>query len=136
MGRCIVAPLGHYWAIEDNYLLLILAQYNEDSYEYEKNLLKEANADNLAAMELYCRQELISSYTSDIASEGICQDASAEEVLPFLIAGAYAGNANMIFMYACVISGCQVIEDSHTGRRMNVPDDYTYFNRLLAKRVL
>ena len=102
-------------------------------FDNRKKLIGLAKSGDLLAMEVYCRQELISIYTTSF-SGGITNEI-AEDVLPYLLSGAKDGNSNMRFMLACVLAGNMPILEEESGKSMETPDDYKYLDYIQSKEL-
>ena len=98
-----------------------------------KKLVGLAKSGDLLAMEVYCRQELISVYTFNF-STGITNEI-AKDVLPYLLSGAKDGNSNMRFMLACVLAGNMPIPEEDSDKSMETPNDYKYLDQIQSREL-
>lgn len=122
-------------------LFVIFSSYSyaqEDVSEKAINPQEWIEQNDIASIELYCRQQLFWTYgiygDSDISS---IDNKKAEKVITLLKYGANAKDANCQFMLACVLSGNKTIrahDDEYNEIELPAPKDYKYLDDAKARK--
>ena len=125
-------------------LFILYVIFSSFSYAQEKcsnetiNPQKWIEKNDVASIELYCRQQLFSTY-GNYGDLGVfpIDNEIARKVIPLLKHGANLKDANCQFMLACVLSGNKTIrgyDDEYNEMKIPTPKDYKYFNDTEARK--